>query len=308
MISAQDVKDLRERTGAGMMDCKKALTEADGDTEKAIEILREKGLAQAAKKAGRIAAEGLVGVAFAADKKAAALVEVNSETDFVAKNPEFIALVQLAADAALNSNAADVDALLNADTAEGKLNDVLTAKIAKIGENMAVRRFVKMSGADKVYCDYIHGNGKIGVLVELETALAADQTAALGRDVAMQIASMNPRFVAKEDVDEEFLETEKRILLQQALNENAELPNPKPEAIVEKMVGGRLNKELKEVCLLEQAFVKDNELTVAQYVAKCAKELGGDIKVTGFARYQVGEGIEKRQDDLAAEVAKMTAK
>ena len=306
-FTAKDVMALRERTGAGMMDCKKALTEAAGDADRAVDILREKGLAAAAKKAGRIAAEGLVAVAFCEECGAASMVEVNSETDFVAKNPEFVQLVELAAQTALKGDYADVDALLAADTPEGKLADVVTAKIAKIGENMSVRRFVKFNDPGCVCSSYVHGNGRIGVLVEFETEAAADEINEMGRNVAMQIASMNPRFVSKDNVDEDYLEKEKHILLQQALNENAELEKPKPEAIVEKMVMGRLNKELKEVCLLEQAFVKDGELTVKQYVANAAKLLGKDIKVKNFARFEVGEGIEKKQDDLAAEVAKMNA-
>ena len=306
-FTAKDVMALRERTGAGMMDCKKALTEAAGDADRAVDILREKGLAAAAKKAGRIAAEGLVAVAFCEECGAASMVEVNSETDFVAKNPEFVQLVELAAQTALKGDYADVDALLAADTPEGKLADVVTAKIAKIGENMSVRRFVKFNDPGCVCSSYVHGNGRIGVLVEFETEAAADEINEMGRNVAMQIASMNPRFVSKDNVDEDYLEKEKHILLQQALNENAELEKPKPEAIVEKMVMGRLNKELKEVCLLEQAFVKDGELTVKQYVANAAKLLGKDVKVKNFARFEVGEGIEKKQDDLAAEVAKMNA-
>lgn len=308
MISAKDVKDLRERTGAGMMDCKKALTEAEGDIEKAIDLLREKGLASAAKKAGRIAAEGLVGVAFSADASAAAIIEVNSETDFVAKNPEFVSMVETFAQTALNNAVADVDALLATDCGEGTVQDVLTARIAKIGENMSVRRFAKFADVGCVNCAYIHGNGKIGVVVELETSATAAEVNEMGRSVAMQVASMNPRFVDECDVDAEYLEKEKHILLQQALNENAELPKPKPENIVAKMVEGRLKKELKETCLLQQTFVKDNELTVAQYVDKCAKEIGKDIKVKTFVRYEVGEGIEKKVSNLAEEVAAINAK
>ena len=306
MISAKDVKDLRERTGAGMMDCKKALTEAEGDIEKAIDLLREKGLASAAKKAGRIAAEGLVGMAFAADGHKAAMVEVNSETDFVAKNPEFVEFVNNVATAALNSDAEDVEALAAAPCADSTVGEQLTAKIAKIGENMSVRRFARMGGADKVYVSYTHINGKIGVLVELQTEAATAEVNDMGRDVAMQIASMNPMFVCEDEVDPEYLEKEKHIQLQLALNENAELPKPKPESIVEKMVAGRLKKQMKEICLLDQPFVKDNEMNIAQYVAKCAKELGKDVKVTAFVRYQVGEGIEKKESNLAEEVAAAT--
>ncbi|MBR5429920.1 MAG: elongation factor Ts [Firmicutes bacterium] len=306
-FTAKDVMALRERTGAGMMDCKKALKEAEGDADRAIDILREKGLAQAAKKAGRIAAEGLVAVATCAECGAASLIEVNSETDFVAKNPEFVSMVELAAQTVLKGDYADVDALLAAETPEGKLADVVTAKIAKIGENMSVRRFAKFNDPGCVCSSYIHGNGKIGVVVEFETEATAEEINEMGRNVAMQVASMSPRFVSRDSVDQDYLEKEKHILLQQALNENAELEKPKPESIVEKMVMGRLNKELKEVCLLEQGYVKDGELSVKQYVAGFAKALGKDIKVKSFARYEVGEGIEKKQDDLAAEVAKMNA-
>jgi len=307
-FSANDVKDLRERTGAGMMDCKRALTEAEGDVEKAIDLLREKGLAAAAKKAGRIAAEGLVGMAFSEDGTQAAMVEVNSETDFVAKNPEFVDFVAAVAKAALGTCSDELDALLAAPCEDATVGEVLTAKIAKIGENMSVRRFVRMAGEGKVYASYTHGNGKIGVLVEMETAATAAEVAEMGRDVAMQIASMSPLFVSEADVDPEYLEKETHIQMQLALNENAELEKPKPEEIVKKMVEGRMKKILKETCLLDQAFVKDGDLSVAQYVENCAKALGKDVKVTAFARYQVGEGIEKKQSNLAEEVAAMNAK
>lgn len=307
-FSANDVKDLRERTGAGMMDCKRALTEADGDVEKAIDLLREKGLASAAKKAGRIAAEGLVGMAFSADGSQAAMVEVNSETDFVAKNPEFIEYVEQVAKSALDNAPADLDALLAAPCGDATVGETLTAKIAKIGENMSVRRFVRMAGEGKVYASYTHGNGKIGVLVEIETAATAAEVAEMGRDVAMQIASMNPMFVSEDDVDPEYLEKETHIQLQLALNENAELEKPKPEEIVKKMVSGRMKKIMKETCLLDQPFVKDGDVNVAQYVENCAKALGKDAKITAFCRYQVGEGIEKKQSNLAEEVAAMNAK
>ena len=301
MISAATVKELRERTGAGMMDCKKALAATDGDMEKAIDFLREKGLAAAAKKSGRIAAEGLVNIVLSDGAKEAAIVEVNAETDFVAKNAEFVEFVDNIANIVLANDCADVEALNKvAYGEEGTVDDALKAKIAKIGENMSIRRFVKFANPNAVYASYTHGNGKIGVVVEFETAAAADEIAEMGRSVAMQVASMNPQFVDENEVDPEYIEKEKKILMQQALNEG------KPENIVEKMVQGRLKKELKETCLLEQKFVKDNELTVAQYVENCAKEIGKEIKVTKFVRYEVGEGIEKKQDDLAAEVAKMT--
>ncbi len=308
-FTAKDVMNLRERTGAGMMDCKKALTEAEGDAEKAIDILREKGLAAAAKKAGRIAAEGLVGMAFAADGSAAAMVEVNSETDFVAKNPEFVSFVEGVTAAALAADYSDMDAFKNAPYCEGgTVGEKLTALIAKIGENMTIRRFVRFAKPGCVYTGYKHGNGKIGVIVEVETAASLAEVNEMGRDVAMQVASMNPMFVDESQVDADWLEKERHILLQQALNENAELEKPKPENIVEKMVEGRIKKEMKETCLMQQAFVKDNELSIAQYVDKCAKAIGKAAKVTSFLRYQVGEGIEKKQEDLAAEIAKINQK
>ena len=281
MISAAMVKELRERTGAGMMDCKRALTETDGNMEAAIDYLREKGLSQAAKKAGRIAAEGLVAIGFSADGKHGAIIEVNSETDFVAKNEEFVNMVNAFVQVVLDNDFATVDELLEGKLGEGTVKDELTAKIAKIGENMNIRRFAKFDAADSVCAGYIHGGGKIGVLVEFATAAEnIDPIKTMGRDVAMQVASMNPQFVDENSVDPEYMEHEKNILMQQALNEG------KPAEIVEKMVVGRLKKELKEI----------------------AKACGADVAVKSFVRYEVGEGIEKKVDDLAAEVAKMTAK
>lgn len=298
-ITAALVKELRERTGCGMMDCKKALTETAGDMEKAIDYLREKGLSKAAKKSGRVAAEGMVKLAFSADGKKGALIEVNAETDFVAKNQEFVDMVDGFAGIVLANDVADVAALEACPMEDGTVKDVLTAKIAKIGENMTIRRFAKFDEAGTVCVGYSH-NGKIGVIVQFETAAKADEIQAMGRNVAMQVCSMNPQFVDETQVDPEYLEKEKEILVQQALNEG------KPQNIVEKMVAGRLKKELKETCLMEQAFVMDGDLSVQQYVEKTAKEIGKDIKVKAFVRYEVGEGIEKKVDDLAAEVAKMT--
>ncbi len=302
MISAAMVKELRERTGAGMMDCKKALTETNGDMEAAIDYLREKGLSQAAKKSGRIAAEGIVGLGFSADGRQGAIVEVNSETDFVAKNQEFVDMVNSFVQVILDNDFANTDELLAGKLGEGTVRDELTAKIAKIGENMTVRRFAKFAEPGTVTAGYVHGGGKIGVLVEFATAAADVETVkSMGRDVAMQVASMNPQFVDENGVDPAYLEREKKILVQQALNEG------KPADIVEKMVVGRLKKELKETCLLEQKFVKDGDITVADYVKQIAKAVGADVAVKSFVRYEVGEGIEKQVDDLAAEVAKMTA-
>lgn len=302
-ITASMVKDLRERTGAGMMDCKKALSETNGDIEAAIDYLREKGLSQAAKKAGRVAAEGIVAVGYSADGKQGAIIEVNSETDFVAKNQEFVDMVNSFVQVVLDTDCTTVEELLAAKLGEGTVGDELTAKIAKIGENMTLRRFAKFGTDDTVCAGYVHGNGKIGVLVEFAAAGAdVDTVKTMGRDVAMQVASMNPQFVDESGVDPEYLEHEKKILVQQALGEG------KPAEIVEKMVMGRLKKELKETCLLEQKFVKDGEINVAQFVKQIAKAAGADVAVKAFVRYEVGEGIEKKVDDLAAEVAKMTAK
>ena len=302
MISAATVKELRERTGAGMMDCKKALTETNGDMEAAIDYLREKGLSQAAKKSGRVAAEGIVGLGFSADGKQGAIVEVNSETDFVAKNEEFVNMVDSFVQVILANDFATTEELLEGKLGEGTVRDELTAKIAKIGENMTVRRFAKYAAPGTVTAGYLHGGGKIGVLVEFATEAADIETVkTMGRDVAMQVASMNPQFVDENEVDPAYLEREKKILVQQALNEG------KPADIVEKMVVGRLKKELKETCLLEQKFVKDGDITVADYVKQIAKAVGADVQVKAFVRYEVGEGIEKQVDDLAAEVAKMTA-
>jgi len=307
MITAATVKELRERTGAGMMDCKKALNETGGDMEKAIDYLREKGLSQAAKKSGRIAAEGLVGLNFSADATVGAIVEVNAETDFVAKNEEFVGLVANITETILANDAADVEALNACAYPEGgTVADAVVAKIAKIGENMNIRRFVKFAGEGTVCAGYKHGNGKIGTLVQFETAATAAELGDMGKDVAMQIASMNPQFVDESQVDPAYIEKESAILLQQALNENAESAKPKPQEIIEKMVAGRLKKELKETCLMAQAFVKDSNMSVAEYINAKAKEIGKEIKVKAFIRYEVGEGIEKKQDDLAAEVAKMT--
>ncbi|MGI6751205.1 MAG: translation elongation factor Ts [Anaerovoracaceae bacterium] len=298
-VTAAMVKELRERTGAGMMDCKKVLMETDGDIEKAIEVLREKGLATAAKKAGRVASQGLVNLAFGEEGTKAAAIEVNSETDFVAKNEEFVEFVENLANLILTSSVKDVDELMTLDyNGEGTVQDVLTSKIAKIGENMSIRRFVRCEKSGVVHVGYIHGGGRIAVIVGLETEATHDQVVVMGKDLAMQVASMNPRFIAETDVDPDYIESEKKILMQQALNEG------KPVDIVEKMVIGRLKKELKETCLLEQKFVKDGDITVAQYIDQVAKEIGKTIKVVEMVRYEVGEGIEKKEENFAEEVAK----
>lgn len=297
-VTASMVKELRERTGAGMMDCKKILVEADGDMDKAIELLREKGLAKAAKKAGRVAAQGLVKYAISEDGTKAAMVEVNSETDFVAKNEEFIDFVEGLAKLALEKDADSLEAFLALPFEGATVQEVLTEKIAKIGENMNMRRFVKMAEDGVKYVGYLHGNGKIGAIVGLATDADVAEVSVCGRDVAMQVASMNPKFLDESQVDPEYLENEKKILMQQAINEG------KPADIVEKMVVGRLKKELKETCLVEQKFVKDGDLSVAAYVENVAKEIGKPAKIASMARYEVGEGIEKKEENFAEEVAK----
>ncbi len=296
-ITAAMVKELRERTGAGMMDCKKVLTETDGDITKAIEVLREKGLAKAAKKAGRVAAEGLVKVLVSDDHKTAAMVEINSETDFVAKNDQFVTFVNQVAEMVLANDIADAEALKTlawADDASKTVNDVLTEKIATIGENLTIRRIARLT-SDNTLAAYTHGGGKIVVVTEMEGD--ADKAAEVGRNVAMQIAAVNPEYISMDEVSEETKAHEKEILMTQALNENT----GKPENIIEKMVIGRLNKQLKEICLLEQEYVKDPDMTVAKYIKS---ELGSEKAIKNFVRFETGEGIEKKEENFAEEVAK----
>lgn len=300
-VTAALVKELRERSGAGMMDCKKALVQTDGDIEKAIDYLRENGIMKAQKKAGRIAAEGLVRVAFGEGNKTAAIVEVNSETDFVAKNEEFVEFVENLADEVLAKGNMPMEQFMAEPFTEGTVQDTLTAKVAKIGENLSIRRFVKVEEDGVVYTGYIHGGGRIGVIVGIKTDATAEEIAAVGKDVAMQVASMNPKFVNEAGVDQEYLESEKKILTEAVLNEGK-----KPE-MVERIVAGKIKKELKEVCLLDQPFVKNGDFSVQQYVENAAKELGKDMEVVSMVRYEVGEGIEKKEDDFAAEVAAQVA-
>lgn len=298
-VTAQMVKELREMTGAGMMDCKRALVEADGDMDKAVEVLREKGLAKAAKKAGRIAAMGLVKTSFAADGTSAGIVEVNSETDFVAKNQEFIDFVDALAEKAKDSDAKNMDEFLALDfEGEGTVQDALNAKIAKIGENMNIRRFAKLCEPGVKYVGYIHGGGTIGVIVGLKTEASVEEVTVCGKDVAMQVASMRPQFMNESEVDPGWLEKEKEIATQQLLNEG------KPEKMLEKIIPGKIKALLKEVCLVDQKFVKDSDLTVAKYVENVAKEIGKDIEIAAMVRYEVGEGIEKKEENFAEEVAK----
>ena len=304
-ISASMVKELREMTGAGLMDCKKALTETDGDMDKAVDYLRENGLAKAEKKAGRIAAEGIVKTNISADKKRASIVEVNSETDFVAKNEKFQAFVEAVAAQAIDTDAADIEAFLNeawaADTSK-TVNEELASMIATIGENMNIRRFEKVSCDNGIVVDYIHAGGKIGVLVAAETDSTSDAVVECLKNVAMQVAAMNPKYLSSADVSDEYKEKEKEVLLAQAKNDPKNAG--KPDEIIEKMIIGRLNKELKEVCLTEQLYVKaENKESVAKYVDMVAKENGCNITLKQFVRFETGEGLEKKNEDFAAEVA-----
>ncbi len=302
-ISAKDVQKLREMTGVGMMDCKKALTESDGDFDKAVEWLREKGLAAQTKKAGKIAAEG-VSYAVVTEKGVGVVIEVNSQTDFVAKNDVFKDFVMAVAVVVAEENPADVEALKTCryPGTDRTVADVTADKVLAIGENIQIRRFVRY--AEGVNVPYIHMGGKIGVLVNLEVeGIEAGKVTELGKDVAMQIAAMNPAFLDKSDVDQATLDKEKEILLAQA-KEDPKNAN-KPENIIEKMVLGRIGKYYEENCLLQQAFVKENKVSVEKHVAEVAKQLGGKITVKAFTRFQTGEGIEKKEEDFAAEVASM---
>lgn len=304
-ISASMVKELREMTGAGMMDCKKALTNTDGDMDKAVEWLRENGLAKAEKKAGRIAAEGLVAVKVSEDKKKASIVEVNSETDFVAKNDLFQGLVASVASQALNTTASDMDGFMKEawiEDASVTVEENLKNMIAKIGENMNIRRFDKMEQENGMIVSYIHAGGKIGVLISAKTDNTGAEVEECLKNVAMQVAAMNPHYLSSDDVSEEYKEKEKEVLLAQAKNDPKNAG--KPDNIIEKMIIGRLNKELKEVCLTEQVYVKaENKETVAKYVEAVAKANGCSIKLNGFIRFETGEGLEKKEEDFAAEVA-----
>ncbi len=301
-FTAKDVQALREQTGCGMMDCKKALTQADGDMEKAIEILREKGLAAVAKKAGRIASEGVV--ACFGNETATAVVEVNSETDFVAKNADFQTFCANVAKTVVEANPVDMAALMAAKCVgtEFTVEEVLREKVLTIGENLNIRRFYR---TEKPAVTYIHGGGKIGVVVELETeAKVEGALETMGKDVCMQIAAMNPQYLSKETVDEAVIESEKNILIAQIKNDPKNAS--KPDQIIEKMVIGRIGKFYENNCLLQQAFVKNGDMTVAQYVESVAKEIGAAVKVVAFTRFEKGEGLAKREDDFAAEVASMT--
>jgi elongation factor Ts len=300
-ITASMVSELRTKTGAGMMDCKKALSEAEGNMEAAVDILRKKGLSAAAKKADRAAAEGLV--AGAAEGRTGVLVEVNAETDFVAKNANFQEFANGVASVALSSKPADLEGLkaLPFPGSGRTIAEEQTHQVATIGENINLRRFVCFDVARGVVSYYIHGAGKIGVLVELETAAENDErVATLGRNLAMHIAAANPPYLCRDEVPADVVDKEKEIMRTKALDSG------KPENIVEKIIVGQINKFFGEVCLLEQAYVIDPDLTVAKVVENLAKEIGADVKLNRFARFQLGEGVEKRADDFAAEVASMT--
>ena len=304
-VTAAMVKELREMTGAGMMDCKKALGETNGDMDAAVEYLRKNGQAKAEKKAGRIAAEGLChGVV--EDNKTAAVVEVNSETDFVAKNEEFQKFVAAVAQQAISSESTDMDAFMaeswNADSSK-TVKDALVEKISVIGENLNIRRFKKVVAEDGCVVSYVHGGGRIGVIVEAATDVVNDSVKEAMTNLAMQVAALSPKYVSTADVSEEYKAHEKEILMAQIANDPKMAG--KPEKVIEGAVNGRLNKELKEVCLLEQVYVKaeDGKQTVAQYVAQVAKENNANLSVKSFVRFETGEGIEKKVDDFAAEVA-----
>ena len=307
-ITAAMVKELREMTGAGMMDCKKALNATEGDMDKAVEFLREKGLATAQKKAGRIAAEGVVATAVSEDGTKAVAVEVNAETDFVAKNDKFLGYVAQVTNQALTTTAADIDAFLAEpwalDTSK-TVKEELASQIAVIGENMNIRRFAQVEENNGFVASYIHAGGKIGVLVDVETDVINDAVKEMGKNIAMQAAALKPLYTSRAEVDQDYIEKEKEILAAAARNE-------KPDAndkIINGIVMGRINKELKEICLLDQVYVKaeDGKQVVAKYVEQVAKENSAKIAIKGFVRFETGEGLEKKEENFAEEVAKQMA-
>ena len=304
-ITASMVKDLREMTGAGMMDCKKALAETNGDMDAAVEYLRKNGQAKAEKKAGRIAAEGIVTTILDETGKKAAIVEVNSETDFVAKNEDFKAFVADVAKQALATAAADMDAFLaekwNKDASK-TVKDALVEKVAVIGENLSIRRYEKINAENGCVVSYIHGGGRIGVLVEAETAIVNDDVKAALKNVAMQVAAMNPKYVSQAEVSEEYKAHEKEIIAAQIAQDPK--MEGKPEKVIEGAVAGRLNKQLKEVCLVDQIYVVNSDLTVGQYLKEVSKEVGAEVSVKKFIRFETGEGLEKKEENFAEEVAK----
>ncbi len=309
-ITAAMVKELREMTGAGMMDCKKALNETNGNMEEAVEVLRKNGQAKAVKKEGRIAAEGICRIATKGDN-VAAVVEVNSETDFVAKNETFQQFVEAVAQQAVESASTDMDAFLAEQwiAEPGKtVQEALVEKIAVIGEKLSIRRFEKITAENGCVVSYVHGGGRIGVIVEAETNVVNDAVKEALTNLAMQVAALNPKYVATEDVSEEFKAHEKEIIAAQ-IEQDPKMAG-KPAKVIEGAIEGRLKKELKEVCLLEQVYVKaeDGKQTVSQYVAQVAKENGADLKIKRFVRFETGEGLEKKNEDFAAEVAAQMGK
>ena len=307
-ITAAQVKELRDVTGAGMMACKKALTATDGDMDKAVEFLREQGLAGAEKKAGRIAAEGVSFAKVAADLHTGVVVEVNAETDFVAKNAKFQTYVDQVCDQALTTGAADIDSFLAEKWALDPSRTVaeqLSEEISIIGENMHIRRFQKLAENDGLVQSYIHAGGRIGVLLQVKSDVVNDAVAEMAKNIAMQIAALNPKYTTRSEVDQEYLAHETEILTEAAKNEK---PNA-PEKVLNGMVQGRLNKELKEICLVDQTYVRaeDGKQTVQQYVDSVAKAQGAKIQLVTFVRYETGEGLEKKSEDFAAEVAAQQA-
>ena len=310
-VTAKMVKDLREMTGAGMMDCKKALAATDGDMDKAVEFLREKGLAGAEKKAGLIAAEGIVDTTMTADEKKAVIVEVNAETDFVAKNAKFQAYVAQVAAQALTTTAADMDAFMDEKWAADEsltVKEALSSQISIIGENMSIRRFKQVTEENGFVASYIHAGGRIGVLLDVQTDVVNDAVKEMAKNVCMQVAALNPKYTSRNEVSADFIEHEKSILMAQIQNDPKEAS--KPEKVIQGMIQGRINKEMKEICLLDQVYVKaeDGKQSVAQYVAQVAKESGANIELKSFVRFETGEGLEKKEENFAEEVAKQMGK
>ena len=306
-VTAKLVKELREMTGAGMMDCKKALTATDGDMDKAVEFLREKGLATAQKKAGRIAAEGIVMLKVSEDGKKAVAVEVNAETDFVAKNEKFQGYVAQVAELALNTKAADIDAFMEEEwtfSESATVKEELAHQIATIGENMNIRRFTQVTEENGFVASYTHMGGKIGVLVDVETDVVNDAVKEMAKNVAMQVAALKPLYTNDSEVSAEYIAHEKEILLAQIMNDPKE--SQKPEKVIQGMIAGRINKELKEICLLDQVYVKaeDGKQSVGKYVQEVEKANNANITIKGFVRFETGEGLEKKEENFAEEVAK----
>ena len=299
-ITASMVAELRAKTGAGMMDCKKALNENDGNMDEAVDFLRKKGLSAAAKKSDRVAAEGMVAVS--GEGKSGALTEVNSETDFVAKNDAFQGFVSGVADVVLNSNPADVDTMasLSFPGSDRTVGEELTHQISTIGENMNIRRIARLETTTGAVASYVHGAGRIGVLIQLDSSKDDDQIATVARQIAMHVAAVAPQYLKRDDVPAEIVAKEKEIMRVKAIESG------KPEKIVDKIIEGQINKYYGEICLLEQVYVIDNDLTVGKVVENLAKEIGGEVTLAGYVRFQLGEGIEKRADDFAAEVASLS--